>query len=333
MGAPGVEDLAGPAPDWTPAGRLRGRVCLVTGATSGIGRATAVRMAREGAAAVVLTGRRAAEGEAAAAEVREAGAEALFVAADVTREADHARMAEAALARFGRLDAAFDNAGFQERRAPLVEQDDAVYARVFDVNVRGLFHGLRRRIPAMLASGGGAIVATASVSGIRNPNPGLSLYSASKAAAISLMRSAAMEYARQGVRINAVAPGRAVTEMMLGSGIADMRQVGGGAAAAAHGPAGGGGGGGLLAAVGRGVLCRRACPLRRRGGPRGLRAQAATGAAAAQRPRARRASAAVSAGGPSAKRPKQVAPEPDIRASRQPEAAASASRVAAMAGA
>jgi NAD(P)-dependent dehydrogenase (short-subunit alcohol dehydrogenase family) len=91
--------------------------------------------------------------------------------------------------------------------------------------MRALFLCLRAEIPAMLAGGGGAIVNNASVSGVRNPNPGLSLYSASKAAAIALTRSAAMEYAPRGVRINAVAPGRVVTDMMLASGIADMAQV------------------------------------------------------------------------------------------------------------
>ncbi|HEX4261218.1 MAG TPA: glucose 1-dehydrogenase [Acetobacteraceae bacterium] len=217
--------LAGPAPVPRVSGRLAAKVCLVTGGGSGIGRATALRLALEGAAAVVVAGRRPDAGEAVAAEVRSAGAESMFVAADVTREADVADLIAATLRRFGRLDAAFNNAGFQERRAPLADQDGATYERVFDTNVRALFHGLRHQIPAMLAGGGGAIVNNTSVSGVRNPNIGLSLYSASKAAAISLTRSAAMEYAPQGVRINAVAPGRVVTDMMLASGIADMAQV------------------------------------------------------------------------------------------------------------
>ena len=96
---------------------------------------------------------------------------------------------------------------------------------MFDTNVRALFYSLRHEIPALVASGGGAIVNNTSVSGVRNPNSGLSLYSASKAAAVSLTRSAAMEYAARGVRINAVAPGRVVTDMMLASGVGDMRQV------------------------------------------------------------------------------------------------------------
>lgn len=95
---------------------------------------------------------------------------------------------------------------------------------MFDTNIRALCHALRHQVPALLA-GGGAIVNNTSVSGLRNPNPGLALYAVSKAAAVALTRAAALGYAPRGLRINAVAPGRVVTEMMLGSGIADMRQV------------------------------------------------------------------------------------------------------------
>ena len=217
--------LAGPAPAPQPGRRLAGKVCLVTGGGSGIGRATALRFAQEGAAAVIVAGRRRIEGEAVAGEVVQAGAEALFVATDVTQEEDAAALVDVVVARFGRLDVAFNNAGLQERRAALADQTDAVYAKVFDTNVRALFNGMRFQIAAMLKGGGGAIVNNTSVSGLRNPNPGLSLYSASKAAAIALTRAAAMEYAPHGVRINAVAPGRVVTDMMLASGIADMSAV------------------------------------------------------------------------------------------------------------
>ncbi|MEJ0015004.1 MAG: glucose 1-dehydrogenase [Acetobacteraceae bacterium] len=225
IGDAAIAALAGPAPVPVPSRRLAGKVCLVTGGASGIGRATALRMAQEGAAAVVIAGRRQAIGDAVAAELRAAGTQALFVAADVTRDADAAKLVATTLQRFGRLDAAFNNAGFQERRAALADQTDDVYAQVFDTNVRAIVHCLRRQIPALIAGGGGTIVNNASVSGLRNPNHGLSLYAASKAAAVSLTRSAAMEYAPHGVRINAVAPGRVVTDMMLASGIGDMRQV------------------------------------------------------------------------------------------------------------
>lgn len=220
-----LTDLAGPPPIHTAAERLAGRICLVVGATSGIGRATALRMAREGASTVVVAGRRQELGIRLEEELRCSGVESLFIPADVTQEADLARLMEQTMRRFGRIDAVFNNAGFQERRAPLAEQTDSVYVEVFDTNVRAIFHAMRHEIASLLASGGGAIVNNTSVSGIRNPNPGLSLYGASKAAAIALTRAAAMEYAPKGIRINAIAPGRVVTDMMLSSGIADMRSV------------------------------------------------------------------------------------------------------------
>jgi NAD(P)-dependent dehydrogenase (short-subunit alcohol dehydrogenase family) len=209
----------------TTADRMKGKVCLVTGGGSGIGRATALKMAEEGAAAVLIAGRREAEIESAAAKCRALGAQSLAIRADVTRENDVERLVGTAVERYGGLDVAFNNAGFQERRAPLEEQGDAVYDDVFDANVRSIFLCLRHQLPVMFARGQGRIVVNASVSGLRNPNPGLSLYSASKAAAISLMRSAAMEAAPRGVRINAIAPGRVVTDMMLRSGVGDMSSV------------------------------------------------------------------------------------------------------------
>ena len=205
--------------------RMTGKVCLVTGGGSGIGRATALKMAEEGADAVVIAGRRESEIEATAAACRDLGAQALAVGTDVTREDEVERLVKTALDRFGRLDAAFNNAGVQERRAPLEQQSRAIYDDVFDGNVRSVFYCLRHQLPAMFARGQGRIVVNASVSGVRNPNPGLSLYSASKAAVISLVRSAAMEAAPRGVSVNAVAPGRVVTDMMLRSGVGDMASV------------------------------------------------------------------------------------------------------------
>jgi len=204
---------------------MRGKVCLVTGGGSGIGRAAALKMAEEGAAAVLIAGRREAGIESAAAECRTLGAPSLAVRTDVTCEDDVERLVATAVKCYGRLDLAFNNAGFQERRAPLEQQGNVVYDEVFDANVRSVFLCLRHQLPVMFAQGQGRIVINASVSGVRNPNPGLSLYSASKAAAISLMRSAAMEAAPRGVAINAIAPGRVITDMMLRSGIADLSSV------------------------------------------------------------------------------------------------------------
>jgi NAD(P)-dependent dehydrogenase (short-subunit alcohol dehydrogenase family) len=205
--------------------RMRGQVCLVTGGGSGIGRATALKLAAEGAEAVVVAGRRAAELEDTAAQCRALSCDALAVRADVTREYDVTHLVQAVLERHGRLDAAFNNAGFQERRAPIEQQGDSVYAEVFDANVRSVFLCLRAQLPVMYARGGGRIVINASVSGVRNPNAGFALYSASKAAVISLTRSAAMEAAPRGVRINAIAPGRVVTDMMLRAGVGDIATV------------------------------------------------------------------------------------------------------------
>jgi NAD(P)-dependent dehydrogenase (short-subunit alcohol dehydrogenase family) len=205
--------------------RMSGKVCLVTGGGSGIGRATALLMASEGAEAVIIAGRREAEIEATAAACRGLGTEAIALKTDVTREDEVAHLVGTAVTRCGRLDVAFNNAGFQERRAPLDEQGSNTYDTVFDTNVRALFLCLRHQLAAMLAQGRGSIVVNASVSGVRNPNPGFSLYSASKAAAISLTRSAAMENAPRGIRINAVAPGRVVTDMMLRAGVGDVATV------------------------------------------------------------------------------------------------------------
>ncbi len=174
---------------------------------------------------VVIAGRRPSEGANAVAALKKIGATGKFIATDVTKADALESLHKAILDDYGRLDVAFNNAGYQEPRAPIVEQDAALYDRVFDTNVRSIYLSLRHQIRAMAKQGKGSIIINTSVSGLRNPNPGLALYSASKAALISIARSAAMEYAETGVRINAVAPGRVVTEMMLGSNIMDMAAV------------------------------------------------------------------------------------------------------------
>ncbi|MEI7871908.1 MAG: glucose 1-dehydrogenase [Alphaproteobacteria bacterium] len=203
---------------------FKGKVVLVTGGATGIGRAAALAFGHRGAL-VVMAGRRQAEGDKAVAALVEAGGSGRFIAADITKPEDIERLHRTILEEHGRLDVAFNNAGYQEPRAPLADQDSALYDRVFDTNVRSVYLSLQHQIRLMTRQGGGAIVVNTSVSGLRNPNPGLALYSASKAALVSLTRSAAMEYAEKGVRINAVAPGRVVTDMMLASKIMDMGAV------------------------------------------------------------------------------------------------------------
>jgi NAD(P)-dependent dehydrogenase (short-subunit alcohol dehydrogenase family) len=203
---------------------LEGRVALVTGGGSGIGRAAALALAREGAR-VVVANRRIREGEETAALVRDESGDAIFIQVDLREPAEIDALFEAARRAFGPVTIGFNNAGVQERRAPLADAGADVYEHVFGVNVRAVLLCMRHEIRHMLEAGGGVIVNNASVSGTRNPNPGLGLYSASKAAVISLTRSAAMEYGPHQIRVNAVSPGRVRTEMMLASGIADMGEV------------------------------------------------------------------------------------------------------------
>lgn len=203
---------------------FEGKVVLVTGGATGIGRAAALAFGRRGAT-VVIAGRRRAEGDRVVAALAEAGAAGRFIPTDVTQPEQVDQLHRTIIDDHGRLDVAFDNAGYQEPRAPVAEQDPGLYDRVFAANVQSVYLCLQHQIRHMAERGGGTIVVNASVSGLRNPNPGLALYSASKAAVISLMRSAAMEYAEKGVRINAVAPGRVVTDMMLASKIMDMSAV------------------------------------------------------------------------------------------------------------
>lgn len=203
-------------------------VCLVTGGGTGIGAATALAMVDAGARAVVVAGRREAAGTETVAACQERGGEALFVRTDVSVEEQVAALMSTILDRYGRLDVAFNNAGHQESRRPLAEQSAYVFDEVFGVNARAVFLCLRHQLPVMADRGGGSIVVNASVSGVRNPNLGLSLYSASKAAVLSLVRSAALEYGPSGVRVNAIAPGRVATDMMLGSRVGTPEAVGAG---------------------------------------------------------------------------------------------------------
>jgi NAD(P)-dependent dehydrogenase (short-subunit alcohol dehydrogenase family) len=191
---------------------LENKVALVTGGTSGIGRATALALSAAGAK-VVFSGRRDQEGEETAVLIRDAGAECLFVRSDVSSEADVKALIEKTVASYGRLDVVFNNAGIDSPMKPLHEQSVEDFDKLMAINVRGLFLCMKYQIQQMLTQGSGAIVNNSSMGGIIG-FAGVSPYIASKHAVMGLTRSAALDYAKQGIRINAVNPGFIATEMM-----------------------------------------------------------------------------------------------------------------------
>jgi NAD(P)-dependent dehydrogenase (short-subunit alcohol dehydrogenase family) len=188
------------------------KIVLITGGTSGIGRATAIAFAREGAK-VVISGRRKAEGAETVVHIEKAGGRGLFVQGDVSDEAQVKSLVETVLKEFGRLDIAFNNAGIEGTLSPLVDATVENYTRLFDINVKGVFLSMKYEIPAMLKNGGGSIVNTSSIAGhVGFPN--VSHYVASKHAVIGMTKTAALETAKQGIRVNTVSPAAIETEML-----------------------------------------------------------------------------------------------------------------------
>nr|WP_225800669.1 glucose 1-dehydrogenase [Streptomyces sp. NK15101] len=194
---------------------LRGRVAMITGASSGIGAAAARLFAAEGAA-VVLMARRERELKELAARIDAGGGRALAVRGDVTRSEDVRRVVDAAVETFGHLDVAFNNAGWGTAGTDLHETEDAVFDQVMDVNVRGVWNCLRHQVPAMLAHGSGSVVNTASTAGVVATGAGAP-YVAAKHAVIGMTKAAAAEYGERGIRVNSLVVGCTRTELIEGA--------------------------------------------------------------------------------------------------------------------
>lgn len=191
---------------------FHGRVALVTGAGSGIGRTTSLAFAKQGAR-VVVSDINPATGNETVGQILAAGGKAIFIPADVSDEAQVKNLIDRTLAEYGQLDYAFNNAGLTQNSQPLVDQPPKTYDEMFNVSVRGVWLSMRAEIEQMLKQGGGAIVNMGSMSAVVGIS-GLTTYSGSKHAVLGLTRGAALDYAKQGIRINAVGPGTINTPMI-----------------------------------------------------------------------------------------------------------------------
>lgn len=187
-------------------------VVLITGALTGIGRATAIAFAHEGAR-IAISGRREDAGQALAAELRQLGAEAEFTRADVRIEAEVKALLEKTVKRFGRIDVAVNNAGTEGQLGPVVEQSAENFAATFETNVLGTLLSMKHEMRVMMPQGSGSIINLSSIAG-QVGIAGASVYSASKHAVEGLTKSVALEAAGSGVRVNAVAPGPVATDML-----------------------------------------------------------------------------------------------------------------------
>jgi 3-oxoacyl-[acyl-carrier protein] reductase len=197
--------------------RIENKVALITGAGSGIGRATAELFAKEGAR-VAVADYDAEGGQLTVRSIKDRGGQAAFVQADVSRASDAERMVKATLDAFGRLDILHNNAGIFVKPAPAHELTEELWDRVFDINIKGVWLGCKYAIPELIKAGGGAIVNTASMAGIRG-RPYTTAYCASKGAVVMFTKTLAIELAPYKIRVNCICPGAVNTPLINNLGI------------------------------------------------------------------------------------------------------------------